>query len=145
MLKRKLLALNNILRPEYVKDKKRIARGPGSKGCKSGRGSDGQKARSGSNSRTEGGQFMSYLSVKKRGFTRTKEKIEIIKTSQLIALSEKIKKDIITLEEIQNYLKISKNTKYKVLFDKATDKKLSVDAHFASKKSFVTVKINVLK
>lgn len=134
MQKRKLLLLNNISRPDYVKDKKRVARGPSSKGCKSGRGSDGQKARQGSkNPKTEGGQFMSYLVKRKRGFNRTSLQYEIIKTSQLISLSNKLGKKSLSVEDVQAYLKVGDKVRYKVLFDERLPSDISVQAHYASK------------
>ena len=138
------LSLNTITRPLFYK--KHVRRGRGSSSCrgaKSGRGSDGQKARSGDNKpKTEGGQYPRVLSFNKRGFNRKKdESIKLVKTSTLDYISRKLNKTNITINDIKQYFNYKENEKIKILFDKKPINCLSSEAHKASKKTLSCIDI----
>lgn len=81
--------LHNL--PSAGKDRKRIGRG-GSRGGTSGKGSKGQKARSGANLGIlfEGGQMPLTRRIPKRGFnnTRFQEEIEIVQLADIHEIFE---------------------------------------------------------
>lgn len=141
-MKEKLLALNNIARPISYKKRKIVGRGKASNGCKSGRGSDGQKSRTGDKKpQTEGGQFPSYLRMKKIGFFKKKKKINILKTSDLQKIKDKINSTTITQEEIIKFYKWKSGIKIKLLFNSEVDKDITAHVDYASKSAQKTVNI----
>ena len=140
------IRLNTILTPKEVKKHKIRGRGSGScKGGKSGRGSDGQKARSGDNKpKTEGGQYPSYLRWNKVGFNRIrKQKIHIVKTSTLDYIAKKLNTTNLTLEQIKSYFKLKKE-KVKILFDQKNQYCLESESNYASKKVVEFLKVKLL-
>lgn len=73
------------------RNKKRVGRGPGSHGKTAGRGSKGQKSRSGYSQRIgfEGGQMPLYRRLPKRGFTNLfRKEYAIVNVSQLGAFAD---------------------------------------------------------
>ena len=88
--------------PKARKKKKRVGRGIGSgKGKTAGRGTKGQKARSGSSIPPwfEGGQMPLYLRLPKRGFRSHKEKPHIITLSKI--LSKEWEEEEISIETLR--------------------------------------------
>lgn len=141
-----LLAPNNLGKPSYVKDIKRVGRGAGEHGGKSGRGNKGQKSRSGgANPKTEGGQFKSYLRERKRGFTRSRVEVCIVKTGDLDRIASHFSTTDITLVQLQDFLKFNKTSKVKLLFDKAPSASLNVEVHAASEGAKKHVSVNLVK
>ena len=140
------IQLNTILTPSHIKKHKVRGRGSGScKGGKSGRGSDGQKARSGDNKpKTEGGQYPSYLRWNKKGFNSVKkQKIHIVKTSVIDYISRKLNNPDLTLKQIKLHFKLNKE-KIKILFDKPNKYCVSCESDYASKKVIEVLKVKLL-
>ena len=131
-----LIKINNIKKPLCFKSYSVRGRGSGScKGCKSGRGSGGQKVRSGGNNpHTEGGQYPSYLRWNKIGFLRKSIELNIVKLSNIDKLSYKLSKSILSINDIIVNLKLEKFLKIKILFDKKPKFCKSCETHFASQK-----------
>ncbi len=81
-----MLGLSSLLRPNQKK-RKRIGRGPGSgNGKTAGRGTKGQKSRSGFVMKKgfEGGQMPLHRRLPKRGFARIKRKIQLVDIGKLL-------------------------------------------------------------
>ena len=146
-MKYKQTKLNNIIKPEDVKSHRVSGRGHGStRGCKSGRGNNGQKSRSGANKpSTEGGQYPSYLRWNKVGFKSKRIRPAIIKTSDLDIISSKINNSNVVLEDIVVHTSTNKKEKIKVLFDKIPKFCTSCSVHFVSKKVLDHIKVNLIK
>ncbi|CAL4325159.1 50S ribosomal protein L15 [Buchnera aphidicola (Eriosoma lanigerum)] len=109
------------------KSKKRLGRGIGSGlGKTSGRGHKGQKSRSGSSIRRgfEGGQMPLYRRIPKFGFTSRKK----ILTDEIRLFElEKIKNNIINLEQLKLYNLINSNIKYvKIILSGTINKPLII-------------------
>lgn len=124
--------MDNIKAPSgAVKKKRIIGRGNGStRGGTSGRGSNGQNARSGGGVRLgfEGGQMPLYRRVARKGFSNYPFKIEY-KTVNLRELENKYKDgetvNVETLKE-RGFLK-GKNKRVKILGEGDITRKLTVD------------------
>ena len=124
--------MDNIKAPAgAVKKKRIIGRGNGStRGGTSGRGSNGQNARSGGGVRLgfEGGQMPLYRRVARKGFSNYPFKIEY-KTVNLRELENKFKDgetvNVETLKE-RGFLK-GKNKRVKILGEGDITRKLTVD------------------
>lgn len=103
-----IINLSNIEKLDN-KSRKRVGRGHASNGGKSGRGSDGQKARESIN--TEGGQFPTHLRIKKRGFiNHNKKSIESISLKQIFFMINKCKdKKYFTICDLKQHFNIKKN------------------------------------
>lgn len=67
--------------PKLVRTKKRVGRGIGSRGAKSGRGQKGQKSRAGAHSKAgfEGGQTPLYMRLPKKRGSKQKFRSQVIK------------------------------------------------------------------
>ena len=141
------IRIDNIIRPRSYKKHFISGRGQASgKGCKSGRGSDGQKVRSGdSKPRTEGGQYPSYLRTRKKGFVSKKDKVNIIKLSKVDKIARLNNKKEILLSDIISHLKLDSKHKIKILFDKKPCFCSFCESNYASKKVFENVKVSLIK
>jgi len=124
--------MDEIRAPKGATKKKRIVgRGNGStRGGTSGRGSNGQNARSGGGVRPgfEGGQMPLYRRVARRGFSNYPFKIEY-KTVNLRELDEKyLDGETVNAETLKEKgIVKGKNKKIKVLGDGELTKKITVD------------------
>lgn len=145
-----ILRLNNIKKLDN-KSKKRVGRGHASNGGKSGRGSDGQKARESIN--TEGGQFRSYLRIKKRGFiNHNSKKINTINLKQIFFMFLKYKNidkkyfsiiDIINYFNLDNYeIKIINSNLLTDQSDLILNNNYVIECHSASKS---LIDLNLIK
>lgn len=118
------------------KRKKRVGRGPGSgHGRTSGRGSKGQKARSGGGVRPgfEGGQMPLIRRIPKRGFRpRFKRRYEIVNLGSLDRFEEN---SVVTPERLKELNIIKKVIGLKILGGGAISKPLKVLAHVFSKEA----------
>lgn len=143
-----IINLNNINKLDN-KSKKRVGRGHASNGGKSGRGSDGQKARESIN--TEGGQFKSYLRIKKTGFVNhNPKKVNSISLKQIFFMIDKNKnKKYFSLEDLRRHFNIDNNT-IKIIGSYLLDKQFEliihnnyiVECHTASKN---LIDLNLIK
>ncbi|OGB97991.1 50S ribosomal protein L15 [candidate division TM6 bacterium RIFCSPHIGHO2_12_FULL_36_22] len=128
-----MLALHNLV--PAGKKKKRIGRG-GSRGGTSGRGSKGQKARSGShNVRAgfEGGQMPLYRRLPKRGFNNKFFAQETVTISLEFLDTKFVENQEITKALLESRGFIKKNMRVKVLGGYTPTKKLIVEADAFSK------------
>ena len=120
-----------------VKNKKRIARGPGSGwGGTAGRGHKGAKSRSGYKVKAgfEGGQMPLQRRVPKFGFNRSNKVVyRVVNINQLQALAEKSNKSELTLNDFLSAGLISKKDRLKILGDGELSASVSVEAHAFSK------------
>ena len=117
--------------PEQRKQRKRVGRGPGSgHGKTAGRGTKGQKSRSGYARRMgfEGGQMPLYRRLPKKGFSNAlfKVRYEIVNTGQLGVFDEGAVVDLAALKEAR--LVKARAERVKVLGKGALTKKLEVRA-----------------
>lgn len=134
------MELNN-LRPAKgaVKSRKRIARGQGSgRGGTSTKGHKGDKSRSGHKNKRhfEGGQMPLQMRLPKIGF-KSINRVDYValNLSSLEEIAEKHNLSEITLEFLLSKRYVKKSEKYKILGNGELTKKLSVQAHGASKKA----------
>jgi large subunit ribosomal protein L15 len=134
------MELNN-LRPAKgaVKSRKRIARGQGSgRGGTSTKGHKGDKSRSGHKNKRhfEGGQMPLQMRLPKIGF-KSINRIDYValNLSALEEIAEKHGLSEITLEFLLSKRYVKKSEKYKILGNGELTKKLTVQAHGASKKA----------
>ena len=134
------MELNN-LRPAKgaVKSRKRIARGQGSgRGGTSTKGHKGDKSRSGHKNKRhfEGGQMPLQMRLPKIGF-KSINRIDYValNLSALEEIAEKHGLSEITLEFLLSKQYVKKSEKYKILGNGELTKKLTVQAHGASKKA----------
>jgi large subunit ribosomal protein L15 len=98
------MKLNNIERPQNIKNKKRLGKGEGSGfGKQAGKGHKGQKSRSGGNIPAwfEGGQMPLQRRVPKRGFTNIFRKEFRIVNLKALQKQEGTSFDIAKLEIIE--------------------------------------------
>ena len=119
-----------------TKNKRVVGRGNGStRGGTSGRGSNGQNARSGGGVRPgfEGGQMPLYRRIARRGFSNYPFKVEY-KSVNLRELEEKFADgETVNLETLKEKGIIKgKNNKVKILGDGEITKKLTVDVEKVS-------------
>ena len=119
-----------------VKNKKRIARGPGSgRGGTSTRGHKGQKSRSGYSRKRnfEGGQMPLQMRLPKRGF-KNPNRVEYVplNLSRLQEISDKHGLNAINMETLVGSGIVRKNDKIKILGNGALTCKLEVKAHACS-------------
>lgn len=143
-----IINLNNISKLDN-KSKKRVGRGHASNGGKSGRGNNGQKARESIN--TEGGQFRTYLRIKKRGFINHNTKIvNALSLKQIFFMIEKNKeKKYFSLEDLRRHFNIDNNS-IKIIgsnlldeqFDLITNNNYIVECNAASKN---LIDLNLIK
>ena len=115
------------------KKRKRVGRGPGSGlGVTAGRGTKGQKSRSGHSTRAgfEGGQMPLIRRVPKRGFTNIfRTEYAVLNVSQLAALEI----DEVTPELLAERHLVKKGRPVKILGDGELDRAIRVSAHKFSK------------
>ncbi|MBI9108531.1 MAG: 50S ribosomal protein L15 [Spirochaetales bacterium] len=129
--------MDEIRAPKGATKKKRIVgRGNGStRGGTSGRGSNGQNARSGGGVRLgfEGGQMPLYRRVARRGFSNHPFKIDY-KTVNLRELEDKFSDgDTVNLETLKDKgIVKGKNIRVKILGDGEVTKKLTIDVEKVS-------------
>lgn len=129
--------MDEIRVPKGATKKKRVVgRGNGStRGGTSGRGSNGQNARSGGGVRPgfEGGQMPLYRRIARRGFSNYPFKVEY-KSVNLRELEEKFADgETVNLETLKEKGIIKgKNNKVKILGDGEITKKLTVDVEKVS-------------
>lgn len=121
---------------KFKKKKKRVGRGPGSgKGKTAGRGTKGQKARSGGRLRPgfEGGQTPLIQRIpKKRGFRSLRPRVEIVNLRDL----EKVKSDVIDKEKLAAAGLINDpKSKVKILGIGEVKKKFIINVDLISKKA----------
>lgn len=115
--------------------RRRLGRGPGSgRGKTSGRGQKGQKARSGGGVPPgfEGGQMPIHRRLPKRGFhNKFRTVYEIVNVRDL----DRIEEDTITPELLDEHglIDLGKGRPVKILGEGELDRKLTVQAHAASK------------
>lgn len=134
------MELNN-LRPAKgaVKSRKRIARGQGSgRGGTSTKGHKGDKSRSGHKNKRhfEGGQMPLQMRLPKIGFKSINRIYYVaLNLSALEEIAEKHGLSEITLEFLLSKRYVKKSEKYKILGNGELTKKLTVQAHGASKKA----------
>lgn len=114
------------------KTKKRVGRGPGSGlGTTAGRGTKGQKSRTGYSKRLgfEGGQMPLVRRVPKRGFTNIfRTEYAVVNLSRLAALGD-VLGDTITPELLVEKGVVPKNRLIKVLGDGEIDRAIQITAH----------------
>lgn len=132
------MKLNNLTPKSKNQVRKRVGRGISAGGGKTaGRGTKGQKARTGFNLpiRFEGGQSPLIQRLpKKRGIKARTKNLIIIKTSKISKnFSEKETVSAKTLQEKGLIKKLDANQKIKVLFDKAINKKIKLKGLLTSK------------
>ena len=119
-----------------VKNKKRIARGPGSgRGGTSTRGHKGQKSRSGYSRKRnfEGGQMPLQMRLPKRGF-KNPNRVEFvaINLGRLEEISEKHDLKSVNLETLVASGIVRKNDKVKILGGGEIKSKLEIKVHACS-------------
>ncbi|MBL7148741.1 MAG: 50S ribosomal protein L15 [Candidatus Cloacimonetes bacterium] len=134
------MKLNNIERPQNIKDKKRLGKGEGSGfGKQAGKGHKGQKSRSGGKIPAwfEGGQMPLQRRVPKRGFTNIFRKEFRIVNLKALQKQEDTSFDIAKLEKLNLIRKARANEKapVKILADGAEEfnKKVNIKANAFSK------------
>ncbi len=134
------MKLNNIERPQNIKNKKRLGKGEGSGfGKQAGKGHKGQKSRSGGNIPAwfEGGQMPLQRRVPKRGFTNIFRKEFRIVNLKALQKQEGTSFDIAKLEKLNLIRKARANEKapVKILADGAEEfnKKVNIKANAFSK------------
>jgi len=134
------MKLNNIERPQNIKNKKRLGKGEGSGfGKQAGKGHKGQKSRSGGNIPAwfEGGQMPLQRRVPKRGFTNIFRKEFRIVNLKVLQKQEGTSFDIAKLEKLNLIRKARANEKapVKILADGAEEfnKKVNIKANAFSK------------
>ena len=114
--------------PGSTKNRKRVGRGPGSGlGKTAGRGTKGQRSRSGYSRRLgfEGGQMPLIRRVPKRGFTNIfRTEYAVINVSQLAAFDGDVTPEILLERGL-----VRRGRPVKILGDGDLDKALSVTAH----------------
>lgn len=98
-----------------TKNSKRLGRGPGSRtGCTAGKGTKGQKARSGKKIRTgfEGGQMPLYRRLPQRGFSNYpfKQVAEEVSLRDLDRMFQA--NDVVNIEKLHARKLVSKNAKF---------------------------------
>lgn len=143
-----IINLNNIKKLDN-KSKKRVGRGHASNGGKSGRGSDGQKARESIN--TEGGQFRSYLRIRKKGFiNHNPKRINILNLKQIFFMLSKYQdKKYFSINDLIDYFKL-KNYKIKIIGSNLLENQLdlilqnnyTIECHSTSKR---LIDLNLIK
>ena len=134
------MKLNNIERPQNIKDKKRLGKGEGSGfGKQAGKGHKGQKSRSGGKIPAwfEGGQMPLQRRVPKRGFTNIFRKEFRIVNLKALQKQEDTSFNIAKLEKLNLIRKARANEKapVKILADDAEEfnKKVNIKANAFSK------------
>ena len=134
------MKLNNIERPQNIKDKKRLGKGEGSGfGKQAGKGHKGQKSRSGGKIPAwfEGGQMPLQRRVPKRGFTNIFRKEFRIVNLKALQKQEDTSFNIAKLEKLNLIRKARANEKapVKILADGAEEfnKKVNIKANAFSK------------
>jgi len=134
------MELNN-LRPAKgaVHSRKRIARGQGSgRGGTATRGHKGDKARSGHKNKRhfEGGQMPLQMRLPKIGFKNVNRVDYVpLNLSKLEEIAEKYQVTDITIDFLTTNRFIKKSERVKILANGDLTKKISVQAHAASKKA----------
>lgn len=133
------MGLNNLTPAKgSVKNRKRIARGPGSgKGGTAARGHKGAKSRSGYSRKLnfEGGQMPLQMRLPKRGFKNPNRVPYVaINVSQLDAISEKHGVNELNVEKLYELGYIKKNDKVKVLGNGDINRSLTLSVHAVSAK-----------
>lgn len=131
-----------LKKPEYIKSKKRIGRGPGSgHGKTSCRGQKGQKSRSGVSKRYwfEGGQMPLQRRIPKRGFNNTRFRI----TYQVVNLERITKLELseVTPQILQDN-KLIRNSKelIKILGKTEISKSVKITADAFSSSALEVIK-----
>lgn len=119
-----------------VKNKKRIARGPGSgRGGTSTRGHKGAKSRSGYKKKRgfEGGQLPLQMRLPKRGFKNFRRVEYVpINVERLQAISDKYKLDTVDVEALVANGIVKKTDRVKVLGNGELSSKLNISVHAVS-------------
>lgn len=134
-----LLTLNNIARDKSNAPRHRLGRGF-TRGHRCGRGSEGQKSRTGdANPKTEGGQFPVMLSQKKRGFaSHYVRKVSAININSLIQYMKKQNINEMSLEDVCKFRKTNKKLSvFKIVGCTQpvhSDRKIVINAHKVSEK-----------
>ena len=119
-----------------IKKKRIVGRGNGStRGGTSGRGSNGQNARSGGGVRPgfEGGQMPLYRRVARRGFSNYPFKVEYKPVNLTMLEAKYADGDTVNLETLKEKgIVKGKNVKVKILGDGELTKKLTIDVEKVS-------------
>ncbi|MEM9672372.1 MAG: 50S ribosomal protein L15 [Cyclobacteriaceae bacterium] len=120
-----------------VKNRKRIARGPGSGwGGTAGRGHKGAQSRSGYKVKAgfEGGQMPLQRRVPKFGFNSPNKVVyHVVNLGQLAGVSEKVGKSEIGFDDFVSAGLIGKKDRLKILGDGEISMSIKVEAHAFSK------------
>lgn len=119
-----------------TKQRKRIARGPGSgKGGTATRGHKGQKSRSGYSKKRnfEGGQMPIQMRLPKRGF-KNPNRVDYVPLNldRLAIIAEKYNLESIDIETLVSNGVIGKNDRLKILGSGELNKTINVTAHACS-------------
>ena len=117
---------------KIIKNKRRVGRGV-SRGCKSGRGDKGQKSRSGSSIKTEGGQTPLYRRLPKRGFTNIHARNHAV--VNLADLETKVPADVKELDlKVMKELGLAKKVSERlvILGNGSITRSLKIKAHRVS-------------
>lgn len=137
-----MLQLNNLVK--IKEERKRVGRG-GKRGRYAGRGKEGQKSRTGSNSEIrpsfEGGQMPLVRRIPRRGFTNVFKKVYAL--VNLIDLEERFNDgDVVTLATLteKGLVKGRKNNAVKVLGHGELKKKLTVTVNAVSEAAADAIK-----
>ena len=132
-----------LVRPDYIKDRKRVGRGQASGSGKTcGRGMNGQMSRSGSTHRAwfEGGQMPIQRRLPKSGFKNPfRTEYKAINIGVLQTIAEKNGLSTIDVESLINAGYISRNDLVKILGNGTLTAKLEVKAHAFSKKAIEAI------
>lgn len=120
-----------------IKNRKRIARGPGSGwGGTAGRGHKGAQSRSGYKVKAgfEGGQMPLQRRVPKFGFNSPNKVVyHVVNIGQLAGVSEKVGKNEIGFDDFVSAGLIGKKDRLKILGDGEVSTSIKVEAHAFSK------------
>lgn len=134
--------LHTITGADKSKSRKRVGRGSGAGGgTTAGRGTKGQKARSGGSvpARFEGGQVPYFKRIaKKKGFKHHR-KFRIFKIN-LKDLPRYVKDDKMEIQDLVTSKKILLNTKVKILGEGGVSKAYHIQTHFISEPAAKKIK-----
>lgn len=132
--------LNNLMKYEPFKKRKRVGRGIGSgSGKTAGKGHKGQKARSGvAVNAFEGGQMPLYRRLPKRGFNSlfNRKEVLVLSLKSIASLIERFNPDSINLEFLrQNRIAKKYHARLRVVGSvdiKLKEKKMELNCHYVS-------------
>ena len=132
------MELHNLKpKPGSTKSSKRVGRGEGSgRGGTSTRGHKGQQSRSGYSRKLnfEGGQTPLQMRVPKRGFKAPfRINYTVVNLNELQHYADKYGTTTLNMEFFRKHRIARKSDKIKILGNGSLDKKVSVEAHKASK------------